>query len=90
MNFLIKWLLPLIESTGETALISLLQNLHDTNLKSYTQLITGAYPLIDIQLEDYAKKSKTTIDDDIVRRLKSALEQSALINNITLPNLDAD
>lgn len=89
MNFLIKWLLPLIENTGETALLEMLQKMHDTNLQSYTQLVTGAYPVIDVQLENYAKSSKSTIDDEVVKRLKRVLETSAASNNVALPNMDA-
>lgn len=90
MNFLVKWLLPLIENTAETGLLGLLQNLHDTHPASYVQLVTGAYPLIDVQLENYAKESKSKIDDEVAARLKRVLEQSAAANNVTLPNLDAD
>jgi len=89
-DILVKWVLPLVETKGKEALYDLLQKLHDTDVKSYTQLVTGVYPLIDVQLEDYAKKTKTTIDDDVVDDLKSTIEKSAKANSVILPNLDDD
>lgn len=90
MNFLIKFLLPLIETTGETELLSLLQKMHDTHQAWYAQLIVAVYPAIDVQLEGYTTSTKSTIDDDIVARLKRVLETSAKVNGVTLPNLDKD
>lgn len=90
MNFLIKFLLPLIETTAETELLSLLQKMHDTHPAWFAQLIIAVYPAIDVQLENYTASTKSTIDDDIVQRLKRVLETAAAANKITLPNLDKD
>ena len=87
---LISWLLPLIEKVAETELLKLLQSLHDTHQAAYTQLLIGVYPLIDVQLEDYVATTGNKVDDEIVAKLKSILEQSAAANNVTLPNLDGD
>lgn len=89
MNTLLKWVLPLVENAGQVALVAMLQGLCDAHKDSYVQLITGVYPLIDVQLEDYAKSTSTKVDDEVVTKLKNAMEQSALANGVTLPNLDA-
>ena len=89
MNFLIKWLLPLIETTGAVELLKLLQGLHDAHPASYKTAIVAIYPVIDVQVEDYVKTTKTTIDDEIIAKLKGVLEQSAAVNGVILPNLDA-
>lgn len=89
-DILVNWVLPLVQTKGKQALVELLQKLHDTDVVSYTQLVTGVYPLIDLQLENYTKKSKTQIDDKIVNDLKGAVEESAAVNSVVLPNLDTD
>lgn len=89
-DILVNWVLPLVQTKGKQALVELLQKLHDTDVVSYTQLVTGVYPLIDLQLENYTKKSKTQIDDRVVNDLKAAVEESAAANGVTLPNLDTD
>jgi hypothetical protein len=88
-NVLVDWVLPLVEKVGKAGFIKMLNNWYTTHPLSYTQVLMGGYPLIDVQLEDYVKTTKTTVDDDLVADLKSALESSAATNGITLPNLDA-
>lgn len=83
-------LLPFILKQGKAELKTLLQKFHDQNPQQYTQVITGAYPLIDLQLENFVKTTGTTVDDDVVVKLKQVLEESAADNGITLQNLDQD
>lgn len=88
-NIIVDWVLPLVEKRGKAAFIVLLNDWYAKHPASYTQVLMGGYPLIDVQLEDYVKTTKTTVDDDIVKDLKEAIETSALTNGLSLPNLDA-
>lgn len=89
MQWLVKILLPLFISTAETEVKKWAQKFHDANPQLFTQIITAFYPIVDVQLEDYAKATGTQKDDEVVNRLKRVLEQLAAENGITLPNLDA-
>lgn len=89
MNFLIKWLLPLIETTAATELVVLLQQWHDGHPATYSQFLVAFYPLIDVQLENYVKSTGKKVPIEIVTKLKSVIEQSAAANLLPLPNLDA-
>lgn len=90
MNFLIKWLLPMIEATGVTALVAELQNWHDTHPDTYKQFLTAFYPIVDVQLESYFTKLGKKVPLEIVEKVKGAIEQSAATNSLVLPNLDND
>ena len=89
MNWFVKILLPVIINTGESEATLWLQKYHDFHPQGFTQILLAFYPVIDVQFEDYAKETKSTVDDEVVARLKSLLEKLALANGITLPNLDA-
>lgn len=89
-EMLVRFILPTIVNLGSEELLKLLQKLHDDNRQQYIQLVTGAYPLIDIQLENLVKTTGTNIDDDIVLKLKRVVEDSASANGVELSNLDED
>jgi hypothetical protein len=87
-NLVVKWVMPLVKDRGAEALKDLLQDMHDAHPLWYNQTLVGAYPLIDVQLEDFVKTTGTKIDDELVALLKKVLEESAAANSIELPNLD--
>lgn len=58
--------------------------------KAYRTVLVSLYPVIDVQLEDVTDKTKTAADDVIVDALKESMEESAVANGISLPNLDSD
>lgn len=82
-EFLINLLLGTIETLEESALIAILQTLHDKNLDQYKAAIYGGNALVKA-LQPLVKGSKTNIDDVILKGLQDAIEQSARNNGIDL------
>lgn len=89
-GILVNMALPGLKTYGSAEFTKFLQKMHDLNPKIYSQALTIGYPLIDIQIEDFVKTTKTEVDDELVTELKKVIEKSALDNGITLPNLDMD
>lgn len=82
-EFFISLLLGTIEQLEETALIAILQNLHDKNLEQYKAAIYGGTALVG-SLLPLVQKTKTNLDDIILRGLQDAINQSAANNGINL------
>jgi hypothetical protein len=82
-DFLMKAILPTIESVGESKLVDLLQEFHDTDEEKYRATIIAGSAFIK-PLIDYASKTTNTIDDGIVEAIHEAILVSALRNGIAL------
>lgn len=53
-------------------------------------ILSTLYPVVDIELEEMTKKSKTKFDDPFTSALKKAIEASAANCGLSLQNLDTD
>lgn len=82
-EFFISLLLGTIEQLEETALIAILQNLHDKDLEKYKAAIYGGAALVGALLP-LVQKTKTNLDDVVLRGLQDAINQSAQNNGINL------
>ena len=82
-QFLINLLLGSIEQLEESALIAILQNLHEKNLDQYKAAIYGGNALVKALLP-LVTGTKTNVDDVILRGLQDAINQSAKDNGIDL------
>lgn len=89
-----KIIIDVAASTATTKGGELLeQGLNDFFLKHPTackQLVASLYIFIDTSVEDLAKKSQNTYDDNAVDMLKKELQEFAAAHQFELSNLDAD
>lgn len=86
-EFLLNALTGALESIGESKLIDILQDLHDSNEADYRATIAGGHALT-VRLLPLIKKSKTKIDDAILTALDEAIKISAEANGIDLGKLE--
>lgn len=84
---LLNSMAPIIQGSLTAVLVELFEKLKPAERKT---VLVSLYPAIDVQLEGLVKKSKTKLDDAGVLAIKDAIEQSADLNGIDLPNLDED
>lgn len=83
MNNWVDYLISALATVGEQPLVDVLQVIHDKNLKLYRVIIYDVdYALSEGQIA--ATKTKTTIDDDLVKAAQGILNASATKNGITL------
>lgn len=85
-EFLLNALTGALESVGESKLIDLLQDLHDSNQADYRATIAGGHALT-LRLLPLVKRSKSKIDDAILTALDQAIKISAESNGIDLGDL---
>lgn len=82
-DFLIKTLLPTIETVGEAKLVDVLQKLHDSKPDEYKAAIAAGQAFIKPLIE-YVSKTDTTIDDGFVAVINESISLSAMKNGINL------
>lgn len=87
---LLTILLPSIEVIFISKFVEFLETVHTKNPTGYKTTLTSVYPPVDVHLESLVAKTKTKFDDSFIKILKTSLEESAKLNDITLPNLDSD
>jgi len=81
-NFLLNLLAGALEGVGESQLIELLQDLHDSNLEDYEAAIQGGQALV-AHLMPLVTKSKSKIDDAILNAISDAIDTSAADNGVS-------
>lgn len=85
LDFLVELLSGTIAQAGESKLVEVLQDLHDSNLADYKAAIAGGKALVQ-HLEPLVKKSKTKIDDLVISAIGDAIDLSASSNEISFNN----
>lgn len=90
MEFFLNLFSKAIKNLIKERLIAALAALKAKDEKAYRTVLVSLYPVIDVQLEDITDKTKTAADDVVVDGIKEAMEDSAVTNGVTLPNLDSD
>lgn len=83
LNFLVEMLSSTLATAGESQLVKVLQELHDSNPDAYKDALTGGYSLVK-HLRPLVLKSKTKIDDAVISGLMDALVNSAALNGVEL------
>lgn len=96
-KFLLSFFQPQIEyylaeytAKGIERARQILEDSYSKSAELTTNLLMIGYPFVDTIIEDWAKKTKTPYDDQLVVTLKTLLEEFAASKGLTLPNLDAD
>ena len=82
-EFFINLLLGSIEQLEESSLLAILQALHDKNIEQYKAAIYGGNALVT-SLLPHVQKTKTNLDDVVLRGLQDAIQKSAANNGIDL------
>lgn len=82
-NFLVELLAGTIESIGESKLVEVLQKCHDKNPATFATKVKALHEGL-AWLQPEVEKSKTKIDDAVLKALLEALETSASTNGVTL------
>lgn len=88
-----KWLetiLLMAINVSQPLLVQLGQQYIDASGDNAKADIASAYPQIDTRAEALAAKTPTPIDDEVVKKVKAAMEEVAAANGFTLSNVDAD
>lgn len=85
-NFLLELLASTLAEVGESKLVEVLQSLHDKDLQGYKSALFGGLSFVE-GITKLTDKSKTKIDDALVNAIREAIEESAKLNNIKLPEL---
>ncbi len=83
LDFLVNLFSAALQTAGESKLIEILQDLHDSNPDDYKAAITGGHALVK-HLVPLVTKSKSKIDDAIINALDDAINQSAAANGVDL------
>lgn len=89
-EFALSLLVSTLQVVGVEKLVELLRQYHKNDPASCEQTLVSFYPVLDVQLEELAKATKTKIDDALIQGFKGAFETFAAEINIILPNLDKD
>lgn len=89
-DFFLQMFLPGLASAGAIELTKVFDAYALKHPEAHKTLMVSLYPIIDVQLENLTKDSKTKFDDPFSNALKLSIEASAANNGIELPNLDAD
>lgn len=87
-DFLLNLFSAALETAGESKLMDLLQELHDSNPADYQGAVTGGHALVK-HLLPLVSKSKNKIDDAIVNALNDAIDQSAAANGVVFDDADS-
>ena len=82
-DLIINSLVSTAEQIGETALVKILQDLHDSKPDQYKAAIFGGHALVTALLPVVAGTA-TKIDDAIIQALSEAIVTSAAANSIQL------
>lgn len=82
-DFLFNAFSGALETVGESKLIEILQQLHDSNPDDYKAAIFGGHALTK-HLVPIVTKSSTKIDDAILGAIQEAVKQSAANNGVVL------
>lgn len=90
MNIFLSAAISIVESAGKEEILKAIQKWYDKDPKTVTRIIESAYPVIDIEVENYVEKTKSKVDNRIVASLKEICEIVAENNDFELPNLDKD
>lgn len=85
-NFLLELLAGTLAEVGESKLVDVLQDLHDKDEEGYKSAILGGMSFV-IGISKLTNKTKTKIDDALVNAIREAIETSAELNGIELPEL---
>lgn len=80
---LLNFLSTAFATFGETKFIEVMQQLHDKNAIEYEAAIRGLHVGV-LALQPLVDKSKTPIDDAVLKALGDAIVASAEANNVTL------
>lgn len=92
--FIQKWILGAVEgpvlNAEQKFLDEALEKFAASNPSACNALVAGLYPFIDTVVENMAKQTATTYDDDEVALVKKELEDFATRHGFTLSNLDND
>lgn len=80
---LLALLASTLETVGEAKLLTVLQELHDKNPALWETAVRGGHSLVTA-VQPLVDKTKTPIDDAILKALGEALTSSANANGITL------
>lgn len=79
-----------LAKVGQAKLVEVFNAMYAKNPATYRTALTALYPIIDVQVETITDASKNKIDDAFVAAIKGAIEESAKVNGLELPNLDND
>lgn len=82
-NFFVNLFSGTIAEAGESKLVEVLQQLHDSDLESYKAAIYGGQALVS-KLSPVVAGTGTEIDDAILQAISEAIETSAADNGIEL------
>ena len=86
-NALVEFFASALGAAGESKLIEVLQELHDTdttvNKDQYKSVILGGYSFA-VGIKKLTDKTKTKIDDALRLAVQEAVETSAATNGISL------
>ena len=88
-HFIIGLFIGQAEKASKEVFIKAFEKIYAKNPARHKLLLVSLYPVIDVELEDVVKATKTTFDDAGVRALKQAMEDQAVKYGFELPNLDA-
>lgn len=88
LDFLTKFILPAAEAAGESELVDLLQDEHDSNLADWKATINLATALVG-HLKPLVAKSKSPYDDLFVKFLEDTANMSSAANAYNPVAIDA-
>lgn len=87
-NFILELLAGTLAELGESKLVEVLQQLHDKdtsiNKAKYKSVLFGGLSFVT-GISQLTDKTKSKIDDALVQSIREAIEASADLNNIELP-----
>jgi hypothetical protein len=82
-EFLLNFFTGALESAGEAKLVQVLQELHDTKPELYNAAVKGGHAFV-LALQPLVDKSKTPIDDAVLKAIGEAITTSATSNGVEL------
>lgn len=84
-DLLIQAVLPAVKSVETAKLYDVLEKLYAHNVNDYKATVQSLYPGLK-RLLDFAKQSKTPIDDAVIMAAMDAIEQSCEEHSVELPS----
>lgn len=89
-NIFLTAAISILESAGTEEVLKAMQNWHDKKPGIIDRIVQESYPVIDVEIENYVKETKSKVDDRVVKDLKELCETFAENNDLELQNLDKD
>ncbi len=89
-NLIFSLFATVISTAGGEKGGELLEQFHKNDPEACESFIKNTYPVVDVELENLAAKTKTKVDDVFVSALKKAFESAAANLGIEIENKDAD